>query len=65
MDEVEQLLSSRKNLKSMLEKLLANLSQEKNALEFKEPFKSLGIKTVYSLLSKFTRSLSNQLIKDQ
>ena len=65
MDEVEQLLSSRKNLKSMLEKLHVNLSQDKNALEFKYPFKSLGIKTVYSLLSKFTRSLSNQLIKDQ
>ena len=45
------LLENRKNLKTMLTNLQVNLSKVDNALMLKEPFKSDGIKTVYTGLS--------------
>ena len=50
----DDLLKNRKNLKSMLQSLHENFSNQKNALIFKYPFEKDGIVIVYNLMSRFS-----------
>ena len=61
----DDLLKNRKNLKSMLQSLHDNFSNQKNALIFKDPFEKEGIVIVYNLMSRFSKELSEKLVENQ
>ena len=57
-------MNKKKNFTQLLKNLHEHLSSDENILEFKAPFKTQGISTLFNLLSEFSSRLSKILTKD-